>query len=110
MNKISFIGELEQLVLLAVLRLEGDAYSTAIRAELEERTGRGVARGAVYITLDRLVKKGYLSSRLGDPTPERGGRAKRYFGLTPEGIAALRASREALLKLWSGFESLLQES
>ena len=110
MNKVSFLGELEQIVLLTVLRLGDDAYGTAIRSELESRTGRSVARGAIYITLDRLVKKGYLSSRLGDPTPERGGRAKRYFTLTRDGVAALKDSREALLKLWSGFESLLQES
>ena len=110
MNRVSFLGELEQMVLLAVLRLADDAYSTAVRAELETRTGRSVARGAVYVTLDRLLKKGYLSSRMGDPTPERGGRAKRYFALTAEGKVALRTAREALLKLWSGLESALQES
>ncbi|MEE8584290.1 MAG: helix-turn-helix transcriptional regulator [Acidobacteriota bacterium] len=108
MNKVSFLGELEQMVLLAVLRLGDEAYSMAVRTEIRLCAGRRVARGAVYITLDRLVKKGCLSSRLGDPLPERGGRARRYFALTPPGKAALTASRQALLKLWEGHESALE--
>ncbi len=109
MNKLGYLGELEQMVLIAVLRLEPDAYSVAVRTEIEARTGRRLARGAVFVTLDRMVKKGYLSSCLGEPTPERGGRAKRFFSITPQGKLALRASREAFAKLWSGFETALDE-
>ena len=108
MNKVNYLGELEQVVLLAVMRLGEEAHTMSVRREIEQRTGRRVARGAVYITLDRLVKKGHLTSRLGDPIPERGGRAKRYFGLTRQGQAALSATREALLKLWQGHESALK--
>ncbi len=107
-NKVTFLGELEQMLLLAVVRLESGAYGMAIRGELETQTGRSVARGAVYITLDRLVQKGYLRSWLGDSTPERGGRAKRYFELTKAGKKALRVSREALVNLWNGYESVIE--
>lgn len=109
MSRVSYLGELEQMVLLAVLRLGEEAYGMAVRREIEERAGRRVARGAVYVTLDRLVSKGYLRSRLGDSTPERGGRAKRYFSPTPEGLGALREARNALLGLWEGHESLLEK-
>src|SRR3954467_11292118 len=78
------LGEFEQVVLLAVLRLGDDAYAVSIRDEIAECTGRDVARGSIYITLDRLETKGYLRSRLADPTPERGGRAKRYYALRPK--------------------------
>ena len=109
MNKITYLGELEQMVMLAVLRLGDAAYGMSVRHEIEEHAGRRVARGAVYVTLDRLVKKGYLVSRLGDSTPERGGRAKRYFSMTDDGCSALRAAREALLGLWEGQESVLEK-
>ena len=108
-NKVTFVGELEQMLLLAILRLGEDAHGMAVRNELESQTGRKVARGAAYITLDRLVRKGYLTTRLGDPTPERGGRAKRYFALTAAGKAALRTSRDALVNLWSGYETALEK-
>jgi PadR family transcriptional regulator len=81
-------------------RLFCDAYAVPIREFLEERTGRSVARGALYTTLQRMEAKGYLSSRMGEPTPERGGRAKRFWTVTPTGIAALQASRDALVSLW----------
>lgn len=109
MTRSSYLGELEQMVLLTTLRLAPDAFASGIRAELEDLTGRRVARGAVYITLDRLVKKGFLDSRLEDPTPARGGQPRRFFAITDQGRAALRTSREALVKLWSGYESELQE-
>ena len=109
MNRTTYLGELEQMVLLTVLRIGSDAYTSGVRKELAALTGRAVARGAVYITLDRLVKKGYLSSRLDRPTPERGGHPNRFFAVTPEGRAALRASRDALVKLWSGHETLLEQ-
>jgi DNA-binding PadR family transcriptional regulator len=98
------LGEFEQLVLLAVLRAaqDADAYGVTVHAELEKRTKRRVARGAVYMTLDRLEKKGLLSSYLTEPTAERGGRAKRCYRVTKPALAALRASRRALLSLWDG--------
>src|SRR5436853_4420362 len=83
------LGEFEQVVLLAVLRLGEDAYAVSILDEIVRCTGRPVARGSVYITLDRLETKGYLRSGLGDPTPERGGRAKRYYTVRPRAVAAL---------------------
>jgi PadR family transcriptional regulator len=98
------LGEFEQLVLLAVLRLGDSAYPVTIRQEIEERTGRSVSRGAIYITLDRLEKKGYLASWLADPTAERGGRAKRYYEVRPVGATALRQSWSALRKMWEGME------
>jgi len=98
------LGEFEQLVLLAVLRLGETAYPVTIRQEIEERTGRSVSRGAIYITLDRLEKKGYVSSWLADATAERGGRAKRYYEVRPLGAAALRQSWSALRKMWEGME------
>ena len=102
------LGEFEQMVLLAVLcaAQEGDAYGVTVHAELERRTKRRVARGAVYMTLDRLEKKGLLESYLTDPTPERGGRAKRCYRVTRPAVAALRASRRALVALWEGLERI----
>lgn len=96
------LGELEQIVLLAVLRVGPDAYGVPIRLEIEERTGRSLTVGALYRTLDRLQDKGYVDSWFGDPTPERGGRSKRYFKLRPAGLRALRASRDALAAMWEG--------
>ncbi len=104
---VSTLGEFEHVVLLAILRLGDEAYAVAIRDEILERTGRDVSRGSIYITLDRLETKGYLRSRLADPTPERGGRAKRYYTLRPRAVAALKESRRALVALWRGLESVL---
>ena len=108
MNRTTYLGELEQMVLLTVLRLGPEAYALRVREELAAQTGRRVARGAVYITLDRLVKKQYLKSRMGEPTSERGGRRKRFFTVAQQGRAALRTSRAALIKLWRGHESALE--
>lgn len=102
-----FLGDLEQMVLLAVLHLGDAAYAVPIRDQLVSRAGRHIARGALYTTLDRLESKGYLRSRLGDPTPERGGRSRRYYAVTPRGLAALRTSRDALRGLYRGLEDLL---
>jgi DNA-binding PadR family transcriptional regulator len=110
MNKTSFLGEFEQMVLLAILRLAHGAYGMSIRKELEERAGRTVSRSALYITVERLVRKGYLTARMGDPSPERGGRAKRYLAITPAGREALKMSGRALRNLWVGYESLLDET
>jgi PadR family transcriptional regulator, regulatory protein PadR len=101
------LGEFEQMVLLAVLRTSqepDDAYGVTVHDELTKRANRRVARGAVYMTLDRLEKKGLLSSFLTEPTAERGGRAKRCYRVTKPAMAALRASRLALVRLWEGLE------
>ncbi len=95
-------SDFEQQVLLAVWRLEEHAYGASVRDELEARTGRELAQGAVYVTLVRLEKKGLLVSRLSDPTPVRGGKAKRYFEITPPGVAGVRAVRRTMDKLWEG--------
>ncbi len=89
----TYLGEFEHLVLLAVLRVGEEAYAVPVRAEIESRAGRTVARGALYTTLDRLEQKGLLTSRLGDPLPERGGRARRYYRVSSRGLAGLRAAR-----------------
>jgi PadR family transcriptional regulator PadR len=104
MSRPEALGEFEQLVLLAIVRLNGDAYGSTIRREIEERTGRSIAIGALYTALDRLELKGFVSSKLSDPTPQRGGRAKRYFRLRPAGAAALKRSRDALMQMWAGVE------
>ena len=103
-SDVSSLGEFEQMVLLAVLCAgkEGDAYGITVYDELTARTKRRIARGAVYMTLDRLEKKGLLSSFQTEPTAERGGRAKRCYRVTKPAMAALRESRRALLNLWEG--------
>jgi DNA-binding PadR family transcriptional regulator len=83
---------------------DGEAYGVTIHAELERRTRRRVARGAVYMTVDRLEKKGLLTSSLTEPLPERGGRARRCYRVTKPALAALRESRRALLSLWEGLD------
>jgi DNA-binding PadR family transcriptional regulator len=95
-------GDFEQQILLAVWRLGDGAYGSAVRDELEVRTGRDVAHGAVYATLVRLEKKGLLRSSLSDPTPVRGGKAKRFFEITPAGITGVRVARETMDRLWDG--------
>ena len=106
----NYLGEFEQIVLLAILRLKDDAYAVPVREEIEGRTSRSVARGALYTALDRLEAKHFLTSKMGEPLAERGGRSRRYYTVTPAGISALRASRHALLQLWNGLESLLERS
>jgi DNA-binding PadR family transcriptional regulator len=103
------LGEFEHLVLLAILRLESDAYGVPIVQEIGERTGRSVSRAAVYIALRRLQAKGLVSSRMADPTPERGGRAKRYFTVEPPGIALIKDSRRALVSMWEDLEPVLED-
>lgn len=103
------IGEFEQMVLLAVLQRREDAYGISVYDELARHTKRPVARGAVYMTLDRLEKKGLLRSTLSAPTAERGGRAKRCYALTRPALHALRASRHTLLSLWTGLEPVLEK-
>ena len=97
-----FPGEFEQVVLLTVARLKGEAYGMAIRQEIADRTGRDVGIGSVYSALDRMEEKGFISSTLGDPTPERGGKAKRYYQLEPAGALALQRARDMFAQLWDG--------
>ena len=93
------LGELEQLVLLATIRLGDSAYAVSIRDEIEQRTGVDLGRSSVYVTLDRLDRKGYLTSAFGEPTPERGGKARRCFRVTPAGRRALTAAELAVERL-----------
>jgi len=103
------LGEFEQMILLAILQRKEDAYGATIYDELSRHTKRSVARGAVYMTLDRLEKKGLLTSTLSDPTPERGGRARRCYSLTRQAIHALKDSRRTLISLWAGLEPVLEK-
>jgi PadR family transcriptional regulator PadR len=96
------LGEFEQLVLLALLRLGPEAYGVAIRDEIEKRTGRSVALGAVYTTLLRLEDKGFVATRLGDPTPQRGGRRKKYYRPLAAGRRELATSIDALRRMTRG--------
>jgi DNA-binding PadR family transcriptional regulator len=98
------LGEFEQLILLAVLQCGDDAYGVTVQEELANRTKRRVASGAIYMTLDRLEKKGLLISKLSAPSAERGGRAKRCYKATKSAIDALKHSRRALISLWEGLE------
>lgn len=99
MGKNRYLGEFELVVLATLVRLGEDAYGMTIRREIEERTGRTVSIGSVYATLRRLKAKGYVSTDLGEPSPERGGRAKRYFRLEAAGAEALERSKELFLSV-----------
>lgn len=98
------LGEFEQLILLAILRLRDDAYGVTIRAELADRAGRSVAPGAMYTALERLETKGLITSRMSDPTPQRGGRAKRHVTVTAAGKAALTRALQAYERLLDGLD------
>jgi len=102
MSKGRYFGELELMVLLTLVRLGDGAYGVPISKHLRNIAGREVALGSVYAALDRLEQKGFVTSMLGDPTPERGGRAKRYFRVTRAGLKALRMTRTVLTNLWRG--------
>ena len=102
MAKGEFLGEFEQLVLLALLRLGDEAYGMTVRREIGERASRDVSIGAVYATLDRLEEKGLVKSRLGEPTDERGGRAKKCFTMTGAGARALERSQDAVRQMLEG--------
>src|ERR1700704_1516744 len=97
-----FLGGFELLVLLALIRLKDEAYGVPICEAIEEHSGRDVSIGSVYLTLDRLEGKGLVSSRLGEPTPQRGGRAKTYFRITAKGLREVRQARRTLINLWQG--------
>jgi DNA-binding PadR family transcriptional regulator len=100
------LGQFEFMVLLAVMRLGEDAYGVPIAREIEDTTGRGIAFGSVYFALDRLEEKGLVSSKLGEPTAERGGRAKRYFRVTGRGLRDAKDACRVLVKLWQGLPQI----
>jgi PadR family transcriptional regulator, regulatory protein PadR len=100
------LGEFEQLILLAILRLGDQAYGVSIRAELADRARRTVAPGALYTALERLEAKGLIASRMGDPTPQRGGRAKRYVAVTAAGRRAVARAQQAYQRLLDGLDVL----
>ena len=100
------LAEFELMVLLAVIRLDDNAYGVPISHEIENRTGREASLGSVYASLERLEDKGFVTSRLGERTAERGGRAKRYFFITVQGLHAVREAQRALTALWHGLPQL----
>jgi PadR family transcriptional regulator, regulatory protein PadR len=102
MPRGDLLGSLEHIVLLAVARLGANAYGMTVRQEIENRTGRNLSIGAVYATLERLESKGFVSSSMGEPTAERGGRAKRHFRLEADGEHALAASQDAIRRMTVG--------
>jgi PadR family transcriptional regulator PadR len=106
MSGRDYLGEFEHLIVLAVLRLADQAYGVTVRREIESRTRRDVSIGAVYATLDRLEAKGFIKSHLGGPTPERGGRSKRFFEVTAKGVAAVNRTRRALESMSEGLVAI----
>jgi len=109
MRKGDYLGNFDLMLLLALLRLGDEAYGVMIAQELEQQTGREVVVASVYARLERLQERGLVISSLGDPTPERGGRAKRYFRITGAGIHEIRDSRRSLMNMWKGLPELKGE-
>ena len=105
MREHTYLGELELMLLLTILRLGDDAYGVPLSRELTIMRGRDVSVGSVYAALDRLEIKGLITSSLGESTPERGGRAKRYFRLTQQGLRSVHQTRKVLSKLWKSLPS-----
>jgi PadR family transcriptional regulator PadR len=104
MSGRDYLGEFEHLIVLALLRLADRAYGVTVRQEIEFRTNREVSIGAVYATLDRLERKGYVKSHRGDPTPQRGGRSKRFFRVTAKGVAAVNRTQRAVQSMTAGLD------
>jgi PadR family transcriptional regulator PadR len=104
MSSREYLGEFEQIVLLALLRLGKTAYGVPVRREIEQRTKRSVSVGALYSTLDRLEAKGYVTSWFADPSPERGGRSKRFFRVEPLGLKAVKRSQKAMATMLEGLD------
>lgn len=102
MPKNDYLGAFEQIVLLALVRLRNNAYGVTIRREIAERAGRDVSIGAIYTTLERMERKGLVTSFRGEPTPERGGRGKRYYAIAAPGVEALNRSRDVIDRMWDG--------
>jgi PadR family transcriptional regulator PadR len=103
-------GDFEQMVLLAVLRLDNEAYALDVLSELDARAGRRVTRGTLYKTLDRLDAKGLIDWQVEEAGPERGGHPRRRFRVTREGVRVLKTSRAALFRMWEGLEAKLGRS
>ena len=101
------LGEFEQMVLLAILQLDGEVYGVPVVDEIERRTGRSVSRSAVYVALRRLEDKGLVSSWMSDPVPERGGKPRRCVKVEPEGLRLLRESRRTMEQMWQGLDPTL---
>ena len=110
MTDRSYLGEFELMILLAVIHLGEEAYGVPISRELEAQRGRDVSVGSVYAALERMEGKGLVSSSLGDPTPERGGKAKRFFRITKEGLRQVHETRRVLTRLWRSLPELKGES
>jgi PadR family transcriptional regulator len=106
MRKRNYIGTFELMAMLAVMRLGKDAYGVPIFREIEQECGREVALGSIYAALERLEEKGFVASELGESTPERGGRAKKYFRITSKGLREVRETQRVLNKLWNGLPQL----
>jgi PadR family transcriptional regulator PadR len=104
MKRGELLGSLEHIILLALVRLDGNAHGMIVRREIEERTGRNISIGAVYATLERLEAKGYVSSFTGEPTPQRGGRAKRLFRVEAAGKRALEVSEQTIRSMTAGLK------
>jgi len=102
------LGDFEQLILMALVRLGPEAYGVTVRQEIEQRTGRTISAGALYTALDRMEKRGLVTSRLGDPTPQRGGKRKRLYTLEPAGERALARVYESLRLMASGVAARLR--
>ena len=102
MARGEYLGEFEHIVLLALMRLGEQAYGVTVRQDIEKGCGRDVSIGAIYATLDRLEAKGYVKSRPGEPTPERGGRAKRFFRVSAKGVIAVNRTHDALRRMTNG--------
>ncbi len=104
-----YLGEFELMILLTVIHLGEEAYGVPISREMEKHRRRGVSVGSVYAALERLEQKSLVTSQLGDPTPERGGKAKRYFRVTKEGLQQLQKTRRVLTAMWKGLPALKGE-
>jgi len=102
----AYLGELELMLLLAIIHLGDDAYGVPIARSLETERRRSASIGSVYAALERLETKGLVTSSLGDPTPERGGKAKRFFRVTREGLRQVQETRRVLTKLWQALPDL----
>jgi PadR family transcriptional regulator PadR len=110
MSGRDYLGEFEHIVILALLRLADRAYGVTVRQEIEARTKREVSIGAIYATLDRLEAKGYVKSVLGEPTPERGGRSKRFFKVTAKGMLAVNRTHRAIQNMVQGLDLIRNNS
>jgi PadR family transcriptional regulator PadR len=107
---VQILGELEQIVLLAILQLEGEVYGVPIVEEIERRTGKAISRAAVYVTLRRMEKRGLVSSWMSDPTPERGGKARRCVKVEPAALVLLKESRQVMDRMWGDLDPALKDA